>query len=681
MTTYIDAKHVAAELKRRLKTAFPGVKFSVVRGRGTGSTGIDVTWTDGPTDGDVAEISNPMQGSRWNGYDERYEDLDNTVTVTIDGKRVTGRPVVDSIHLRQEVSDEVKAEALALWHAANGEDASTQGQNGGFNVEGEFIAGSWGVNQVLSIALRVILPRRWAAAHPPAAAQAPAAVPAATTPAPASTDGVRVQHTDTEGITATGTTRGDGAAPVLKAQGFKWHRANAYWFLPGTRAEAGAERLPAVLEALRAEGLTLSADVEPAPAEEPPAVEPAPVEVEEAPAAEEPTVEEPEFFYCGADLGRQTFPYTCHLEIGHEGRCTPGAAFEEPAPVEDQPDPAIPPAGMEAGAHRVTNTGQGEPHGAGTAYLFRCHQCQTLAPLVEFDSLKCTPQAEQAEALHRAGRLLDDVILRDAPAYVFTYALSTDEFPCTRAEAVDRVARLLILGATHRWYAGEMRLFHNDYQVATLRHAPDPVEVEPTPVKEAPAPEVADKAPTEKPRPGLDAGAHRIAITREAIGAPGTEHVFRCWVCKQRAPLTGFETLPCTDEAEGAHLLEVAARLLDDVGLRDVDVFHVIGGPGDWAPLQTRAEATRFLAARLQSGVTHHWCEGELRLARGGETAGFIKPAPAPLPCARTAPQAYRGVPVPAHVAGAWSEQSTGAAWREGVDAALTFAALARAAD
>ncbi|WP_138909939.1 LPD29 domain-containing protein [Streptomyces chryseus] len=401
MTTYIDARYVSAELKRRLIAAFPGAKFSVRRGKGTGSASIDVTWADGPTDADVAAIARPMQGSSWNGYEDRYESTGNEVTVTIDGKRVTGKPVVDHIGLHHEVSDEVRAEALALWKSANGEDTDTEAQNGGFTCEGEFIGGSWGVNQVLDIARKVVLPRRWKGAQE--------AAPAGT--------GLVVTYTEEEGIVVRGTRRGDGSAPVLRDADLKWHRKEGYWYLPGTRGEAGAERLEDVRDALRAAGLL-----------------PAPTGVLEAAPAADPVEE---------------------------------VAGEEPteAAAEEQ-------RGLEAGAHRVTNTGEGQSHGAGTAYVFRCLVCEQRASLVEFDGLKCTEAAEAEHARTRADGLLDDVILRGAGTYVITYALAKKPVQRTRDEAVEDLARLLVLGASHRWYTGELRLMHHGYQVASVKRPP-----------------------------------------------------------------------------------------------------------------------------------------------------------------------------------------------------------------
>ncbi|MEW2631637.1 LPD29 domain-containing protein [Streptomyces sp. NPDC048389] len=424
MTTYIDARYVSAELKRRLTAAFPGAKFSVRRGKGTGSASIDVTWTDGPADTDVAAIARPMQGSSWNGYDERYESTGNEVTVTIDGKRVTGKPVVDHMSLHHEVSDEVRAEALALWKAANGEDADTQATNGGFTCEGEFIGGSWGVNQVLDIARKVVLPRRWKAAQEAAAVAAPEPT-APAEPAPAALFGpaLDVTHTEEEGVVVRGTRRGDGSAPVLRDADLKWHRKEGYWYLPGTRGADGAARLEDVLAALRTAGLL------PAPTgvlEAAPAADP----VEEAPAVEEVAGDEPT-----------------------------EAAAEEPR-------------GLECGAHRVTNTGEGQPHGAGTAYVFRCLVCEQRAPLVDFDSLKCTAAAEAEHARTRADGLLDDVILRGASTYVITYALAKKPVQRTRREVVEDLARLLMLGTSHRWYEGELRLLHHGYKVASVTKAP-----------------------------------------------------------------------------------------------------------------------------------------------------------------------------------------------------------------
>ena len=52
----------AALIKATLKVAFPGVRFSVRTGRGTGSTWIDCQWTDGPTEDAVRQVANYRPG-------------------------------------------------------------------------------------------------------------------------------------------------------------------------------------------------------------------------------------------------------------------------------------------------------------------------------------------------------------------------------------------------------------------------------------------------------------------------------------------------------------------------------------------------------------------------------------------------------------------------------------------
>ncbi|MFD8656557.1 LPD29 domain-containing protein [Streptomyces mirabilis] len=258
---YIDTKHVAAELKRRLQDAFPGVKFSVRKGTGTASAWISVHWTDGPSTTDVEEITRPMQGSQFNGQEDRYESTGNTVTVTVKGRKVTGSPLVDGIDTHQEVSEDARKAAADLWSdARDGEDPSLH-SNGGFHgalvIDGHTIEANYTRTQVLRIALLVILPQRWAAATEQAAQTA--------RPASTSEEGeeaaepLTLTHTDEDGTTVTGTRLGDGAADVLTRHDFKWHRKNQYWYAPGSRnKEADTEFMAAVAADLTAAKLRVT---------------------------------------------------------------------------------------------------------------------------------------------------------------------------------------------------------------------------------------------------------------------------------------------------------------------------------------------------------------------------------------------------------------------------------------
>ena len=56
-----SVKDAAAQVRADLKRAFPGVKFSVRKGTGTAAAWVDVTWTDGPNDDMVQNVTDPYQ--------------------------------------------------------------------------------------------------------------------------------------------------------------------------------------------------------------------------------------------------------------------------------------------------------------------------------------------------------------------------------------------------------------------------------------------------------------------------------------------------------------------------------------------------------------------------------------------------------------------------------------------
>ncbi|GGN44704.1 LPD29 domain-containing protein [Streptomyces fuscichromogenes] len=256
---YIDTKHVAAELRNRLRTEFPGVKFSVRKGTGTASAWISVYWTDGPCTADVEELTRPMQGSQFNGMEDRYESTDNTVTVTVKGRKVTGKPLVDGINTHRDVSDDALKAAAVLWSKAHdGIEPPTGGMLAACVVDGHVIQENWPPQQMWQIASDVVLPQRWDAAKEQAAAQA-ARRASAHEAADEGAEGLNLQHTAEDGTTVTGTRLGDGAADVLKLHGFKWHRKNQYWYAPGSRDQAADTGfLAAVAADLRAEDLTVT---------------------------------------------------------------------------------------------------------------------------------------------------------------------------------------------------------------------------------------------------------------------------------------------------------------------------------------------------------------------------------------------------------------------------------------
>jgi len=71
-------------LKRALRAAFKGIKFSVRLSTGTGYGNVHVSWTEGPTGDEVRAISEPFRGEGFDGMTDSttYRDA----IVEIDGQ-------------------------------------------------------------------------------------------------------------------------------------------------------------------------------------------------------------------------------------------------------------------------------------------------------------------------------------------------------------------------------------------------------------------------------------------------------------------------------------------------------------------------------------------------------------------------------------------------------------------
>lgn len=67
------AKQVAKNIRKQLKGAFPGVKFSVR----SDLSSVRVSWTDGPTVDKVEAITKRYQGGRFNGMEDIYESSES----------------------------------------------------------------------------------------------------------------------------------------------------------------------------------------------------------------------------------------------------------------------------------------------------------------------------------------------------------------------------------------------------------------------------------------------------------------------------------------------------------------------------------------------------------------------------------------------------------------------------
>lgn len=88
-TTIIPTKAVAALFRKELRTAFPGVKFSVRCSTGTAAAWINVTYDDGPTHQQVQAITGRFEGRSFNGQTDSYDDNGTTLLVGDAGEMPT----------------------------------------------------------------------------------------------------------------------------------------------------------------------------------------------------------------------------------------------------------------------------------------------------------------------------------------------------------------------------------------------------------------------------------------------------------------------------------------------------------------------------------------------------------------------------------------------------------------
>jgi uncharacterized small protein (DUF1192 family) len=77
------SKLVAVNLRRQLKKAYPGVKFSVK----TSYDSVGITWTDGPTKDKVREISGMYQSGSFDGMNDIYEYSRSPWTTVFGGSK------------------------------------------------------------------------------------------------------------------------------------------------------------------------------------------------------------------------------------------------------------------------------------------------------------------------------------------------------------------------------------------------------------------------------------------------------------------------------------------------------------------------------------------------------------------------------------------------------------------
>lgn len=103
MTSIISKKEQAQMIRKSLKEAFPGVKFSV---RGSRGSAINIGWTDGPNTRQVKTVTGRFVG----GYFDPMDDSQHSITTKLDGQPVQFS--ADFIFHDREYSDGMIARVL-----------------------------------------------------------------------------------------------------------------------------------------------------------------------------------------------------------------------------------------------------------------------------------------------------------------------------------------------------------------------------------------------------------------------------------------------------------------------------------------------------------------------------------------------------------------------------------------
>lgn len=103
-TIYYSVTDTAKMIRKTLKAAFPGTKFSVRCSKYSGGASIDVRWIDGPTRNQVDAVIGFYQGSKF----DAMIDLKSYVTqevVLADGSKARVHYGSDYVHTARDLSD------------------------------------------------------------------------------------------------------------------------------------------------------------------------------------------------------------------------------------------------------------------------------------------------------------------------------------------------------------------------------------------------------------------------------------------------------------------------------------------------------------------------------------------------------------------------------------------------
>lgn len=119
----------AKNLRKELKAAFPGVKFSVRTSRFSMGDSIDTTWTDGPKTAEVQAITDRYQQSEYCPHEDYHGLTDDQFTKVFGGASYshTSRNLSDAYKLELLAGFDDPQEALELYNRGSAHRGTEQG--------------------------------------------------------------------------------------------------------------------------------------------------------------------------------------------------------------------------------------------------------------------------------------------------------------------------------------------------------------------------------------------------------------------------------------------------------------------------------------------------------------------------------------------------------------------------
>lgn len=114
------AVETGKEIRRALRAAFPGVKFSLRGSRGTGYGWFSLSWTDGPTTSQADEVTNGFRSSYFDGMDDSTHQIPATMYADADGVIREHRYHCNGVNTSRGFSPEATTWALSYIEAHGG---------------------------------------------------------------------------------------------------------------------------------------------------------------------------------------------------------------------------------------------------------------------------------------------------------------------------------------------------------------------------------------------------------------------------------------------------------------------------------------------------------------------------------------------------------------------------------